>query len=98
MAALYSCLLALLAYEYAKHIGPTLQEAANYLLMFDLLWLNRPIWLLVGPIADGALLALATGFCLYACWPRSAAHDKERRLPSRRCRENIARRHKDTEY
>jgi hypothetical protein len=69
LAALYSAALLALAYEYAKHIGPQLQDAANYLLMFELLYLNRPIWLLVGPIMTGAILALALGFLAYALLP-----------------------------
>jgi hypothetical protein len=72
LAALYGSALLALAYEYDKHIGPQLQDAANYLLMFELLPLNRPVWLLVGPIMTGTILVLAAGFWLYALLPRRA--------------------------
>lgn len=78
VALLYGCLLLGLAYEYHKHIGPTLQEAANYLLMFELLRLNRPVWLLVGPIATALILGLSGAFWAYACWPRAAQPRPER--------------------
>lgn len=73
LALLYGSALLVLAYEYNKHIGPTLQDAANYLLMFELLWLNRPVWYLVGPVAALAIALLGLGFWVYACAPRRTA-------------------------
>ena len=70
LAFLYGSALFVLAYEYHKHVGPTLQEAANYLLMFELLWLNRPVRLLVGPVASAALAVAGAGFWIYAFLPR----------------------------
>jgi len=69
LALVYGSALFVVAYEYHKHIGPTLQEAANYLLMFELLWLNVPVWWLVGPIASAALAMLAAAFVGYGLLP-----------------------------
>jgi hypothetical protein len=68
LAALYGAALLLTAYEYHKHVAPQLQDAANYLLMFELLFLNRAAWLLVGPIATAALATIALGFWGYGGW------------------------------
>ena len=70
LAFLYGSALFVLAYEYHKHVGPTLQEAANYLLMFELLWLNCPVRLLVGPVASATLAVAGAGFWIYAFLPR----------------------------
>lgn len=82
LALLYGSSLLALAYEYDKHIGPQLQDAANYLLMFELLWLNRPVWLLVGPIATAAIGVVALWFLLYAAladrWRRSRSQMTDR--------------------
>ncbi len=61
LALLYGWVLLTIAYEYHKHIAPRLQEATNYLLMFELLPLNRSAWLLVGPIATAGLVFGALG-------------------------------------
>lgn len=70
LAWLYGAALFAVAYEYAKHVAPRLQDAANYLLMFELLRFNRIVWLLVGPIATWTLLGVASGFWLYALMQR----------------------------
>lgn len=74
LAAVYSSVLFVVAYEYHKHIGPTLQDAANYLLSRELLWMNRAVWLLVGPIATVVLVLLAVTFGLYALAARLGQH------------------------
>jgi hypothetical protein len=70
LAWLYGAALLAVAYEYHKHIAPRLQDAANYLLMFELLRFNRVAWLLVGPIATWTLIGIAVCFWLYALAPR----------------------------
>jgi hypothetical protein len=46
-----------LAYEFHKHVAPTLQEAVDFLFLAEINPLNRFFHLLVGPVANGALTA-----------------------------------------
>lgn len=81
LAWLYGSVLFAFAYEYHKHLGPQLQDAANYLLMFELLPLNRPAWLLVGPVMDTILVLVALSFWIYALRPAFKQQPREGTRP-----------------
>ncbi|WP_026369869.1 hypothetical protein [Kallotenue papyrolyticum] len=84
LAWLYGWALLGVAYEYHKHVAPRLQDAANYLLMFELLPLNRAAWLLAGPIATlllviSALILLGSAMLMQ----RAPATSPDRQLQDR---------------
>ncbi len=69
LAAVYGSVLLVVTYEYHKHIGPQLQDAANYLLLFELQQYNRPVWIFVGPVVTGLLITLTLSFWVYMLRP-----------------------------
>ena len=72
-ALLYGSALLFACYEYAKHVGPTLRDAVNYLLIFELAAANRPAGLLVDPIITIALLTAALWFLGYGLLASTSA-------------------------
>jgi hypothetical protein len=64
----YSCLLTGITYEYHKHVAQELHTAIDFLFGAEILYLNIPAHVLVGPIVTGALIALTFGFLGRGLW------------------------------
>ena len=64
----FGALLFGFAYEYAKHIAPTLHASLDTVLGAELLWLNSPAHLIVGPLAQGLIFVLMTFLLGQGLW------------------------------
>ena len=64
----FGALLFGFAYEYTKHIAPTLHASLDTVLGAELLWLNLPAHLLVGPLAQGLIFVAMTFFLGQGLW------------------------------
>jgi hypothetical protein len=64
----YGAFLFGLAYEYHKHIAPTLHESLDTVLGLEVLWLNLPAHFVVGPLAQTVILIALTFFFVRGFW------------------------------
>lgn len=55
----FAALLVGIAYEYAKHIAPTLHRSLDTVLGLEAAWLNQPAHAVVGPILTGGIWGAA---------------------------------------
>ena len=64
----FAALLLGVAYEYDKHVAPTLHSSLNMVLFLEAGWLSAPAHLLVGPIARLLLFGAMAFFFVRALW------------------------------
>jgi hypothetical protein len=64
----FSGLLLGIAYEYDKHVAPTLHSSLDMVLFLEAGWLNRPAHLLIGPVARLLLFGGLSFFLTRALW------------------------------
>lgn len=64
----FGALLLGLAYEYDKHVGPTLHASLDTVVGAELLWLNGAAHLLVGPAMQLALFGAMAFFLVQGLW------------------------------
>jgi hypothetical protein len=62
----FAALLLGVSYEYDKHVAGELHKAVDFLFGAEILPLNRPMHLLVGPLFTGLLVGLMLWFSLQA--------------------------------
>ncbi|MEI8305822.1 MAG: hypothetical protein WCF99_02035 [Chloroflexales bacterium] len=64
----FGALLFGVAYEYSKHIAPMINDSLDTVLGLELLWLNRPAHVVVGPLMQLLIFATITFFLGRALW------------------------------
>jgi hypothetical protein len=84
----FSALLFGLAYEYYKHVVPTLYSSIDQIFMFELLWISPLLHVLIGPIGTALLSGMALAFTYNAIW----IHLEQRRSTARKTAPSSTRR------
>ncbi|MEI7645208.1 MAG: hypothetical protein WCJ55_13105 [Chloroflexales bacterium] len=64
----FGALLFGIAYEYAKHIAPTMSDSLDTVLGLELLWLNRPAHIVLDPVMKLLIFAAIAFFFGRALW------------------------------
>ncbi|NTU78196.1 MAG: hypothetical protein HGA45_02135 [Chloroflexales bacterium] len=69
----FGALLFGLAYEYSKHIAPTIHGSLDTVLGAELLWLNTPAHFIIGPLMQVLIFGAMAFFLGQALWLEAGA-------------------------